>query len=101
MAGVSTMAHVGHGQYRTWIELRQRCMQAFAHCEYAGREARAPHILRKDCECVLPCGRNDHIQGLGNSDAKLIDAHRMDVLTVSCHHGHPETRDPYVEVRHR
>ena len=47
-----------------------------AHGQRAGGEAGAIHRLREDREGVLPRRLDDHVEGLGDGDAELVDGHR-------------------------
>lgn len=41
-----------------------------------------------------------HVIGFGNRNAQLIGFHGLDVLSVSLHHGHGQTRSPDVIKSH-
>ena len=48
-----------------------------------------------------PDGLDDHVEGLGDGDAELVDRHRTHGQAVGGHDGHLQPGNPHVEVGHR
>ena len=78
-----------------------RRAQSGARRQRAGGEPGAVHGLREDRERVLAGRLDDHVVGLGDRDAELVDGHRPHVLPVGRDDGHLQAGDAHVEVRHR
>ncbi len=95
------MPHVVHGQHRAGVQRGDCRAQPGPHRERPCREAGAVHRLRDDRERVLPRGLDDHVVGLGDRDAELVDRHRPHRQAVGGHDRHLQPGNAQVEVRHR
>ncbi|MCY1444587.1 hypothetical protein D9M71_610670 [compost metagenome] len=93
-------AHVTHADQGTGIDLRHRGAQTLTHGQGAAGIAGAIHGLGKDGVSLFTGRFNDDVVGFRHGDTELVDAHRLDVLAVSRHHGHFQPRNAHIEVAH-
>ena len=75
-------------------------LHAHARCQSGAGIATTVHRFGKDGVCLVIFRRHQHVIRLGNTNAKLIDRHRLNGLTVSGNYCHLESRDTQIEVAH-
>ena len=91
---VTAVAHVGHGQQRARVERGHRRAQPVARGQRAARRSRCdPWPARRSCTRPAPDGLDDHVEGLGDGDAELVDRHRVHVLAVGGDDRHLQARE--------
>ncbi len=94
-------AHVVHADQRARIGRRHRRAKPFGQRQGAAGVAAAVHGLGEEGIGALAARFDDHVVGLGHGDAQLVDADRLDVLSVGGHHGHLQAGNADVEIAHR
>ncbi len=94
-------AHVGHRAQRPRVHRRDRRGHARPRGEGAAGIAAAVLGLGEDRVGAVSFGPHDHVVGLGDADAELVDRHRLDIVAVGLDHGHRQVGDAHVEDAHR
>ena len=99
-AGMS-VAHIGHAEERRLASGRDRRRHTGIGGQGGARVTGACHRLGEDGEGAGFLGADDHIVGLGDRDAELVDLHGLDIVAVGLDHGHRQSGNAHVEKGHR
>ncbi len=94
-------AHVGHREQWSRVKPRHLSLHSRAWRERAERVSRTIYGLRKYRVGTIVSWLDDDVVHLGCANAKLINRHGLDVLTVCRNHDHLQARNANVEIRHR
>ena len=99
-AGMSS-AHVRHVEERRLALGRNRRRHAGITRQGGPGVTGARHRLGEDGIGAGFFRTDDHVVGLGDRDAELIDLDRLDIIAVGLNHGHRQPRNAHIEEGHR
>ena len=94
-------SHVTHGQQGRFTEFRNIGGHAFARRQGAARKGRPPHRFTVDRVGAVLRRLHDHVIGLRDGNAELVNHDRLHIIAVGLHDGQLQPRNPDVEIGHR
>ena len=92
--------HVRHGQQRILAHLRHFCCLALLGGQRSAGIRGAPHRFTEYGVSPVLGRLDNHIVCLSDSDAKFIDNHGLNILTIRLHHRHLQPWNAEIEVGH-